>query len=56
VSEKQNRSWQEISADAYKGQDPMRRQLLSEELERCLEERVRKIASQNPPESKKHSA
>jgi hypothetical protein len=56
VSEKPNRSWQEIAAEAYQERDPERRQQLSEELERCLDERAKKISQPTPPRSNKQSA
>jgi hypothetical protein len=43
VSKELNRSWQEIAAEAYREQDPDRRRRLGEELERCLEERAKKL-------------
>jgi hypothetical protein len=56
VSDKPERSWQEIATEAYQERDPERRRMLSEELERCLEERAKRIPPQNAPESKKQSA
>ncbi len=56
MSEKSERSWQEIAAEAYQERDPERRRRLSEELERCLEERAKRITPQNIPNSKKQSA
>ena len=54
--EKPNRSWQEIAAEAYQERDPERRQQLREELERCLDERAKKISQPTPPRSNKQSA
>lgn len=53
MSEKPNRSWQDIATEAYREQNPERRRQLSEELELCLEERAKQISLQKLPESPK---
>ncbi len=55
-NEKPTRSWQEIAEEASREKDSKRLEQLSEELERALDERAKKLHPQSLPESKKQSA
>jgi uncharacterized membrane protein (DUF106 family) len=54
--EKLIRTWQEIAEEASREKDPEKLQKLSEELERALDERAKRLHPQSTPDTVQKSA
>ncbi|MBV8477455.1 MAG: hypothetical protein JOZ36_12375 [Acidobacteria bacterium] len=55
-AEKSTRSWREIAEEASREHDPEKLKKLSEELERALDERAKRLRPQRDPNTNKDVA